>query len=122
MRKGLADFPHQRKERQVTLGNGPFAKYGGGRFSTELVTFCKDFSPTMHELRRLLGVKLGASNWHKVSGKLRGEDYRRVSSSWTDETNANYCTAAAELPEAIKIAFPVHVGQNTEESVQNYYH
>ncbi|KAL0185298.1 hypothetical protein M9458_020995, partial [Cirrhinus mrigala] len=44
-----------------------------------------------------------------VSGKLRGEDYRRVSSNWTDETNANYSTAVAELAEAIKVAFPARV-------------
>ncbi|KAI2648563.1 Gag-Pol polyprotein [Labeo rohita] len=37
------------------------------------------------------------------------EDYRRVSSSWTDETNTNYCTPVAELAEAIKEAFPACV-------------
>ncbi|KAL0149951.1 hypothetical protein M9458_054743 [Cirrhinus mrigala] len=108
----------------------PNPEEASDRFSTELITFCKEFSPTMYELRRLLAVKLGASNWHKVSGKLRGEDYRRVSSNWTDEANTNYCTAVAELPEAIKVAFPAHVDtsrignccQTREESVQDYYH
>ncbi|KAL0152324.1 hypothetical protein M9458_052047 [Cirrhinus mrigala] len=108
----------------------PNPEEAGDRFSTELVTFCKEFSPTMYELRRLLAVKLGASNWHKVSGKLRGEDYRRVSSNWTDEANAIYCTAVAELAEAIKVAFPACVNtskignccQTREESVQDYYH
>ncbi|KAI2644988.1 Mediator of RNA polymerase II transcription subunit 30 [Labeo rohita] len=65
-----------------------------------------------------------------VSGKLRGEDYRRASSSWTDEANANYCTAVAELAEAIKVAFPACVDtarianccQIREESVEDYYH
>ncbi|KAL0154410.1 hypothetical protein M9458_050303, partial [Cirrhinus mrigala] len=108
----------------------PNPEEAGDRFSIELITFCKEFSPTMYELRRLLAVKLGASKWHKVSGKLRGEDYRRVSSSWTDETNANYCTAVVELVEGIKVAFPVRVDtsrignccQTREESVQDYYH
>ncbi|KAI2661078.1 hypothetical protein H4Q32_030105 [Labeo rohita] len=65
-----------------------------------------------------------------VSRKLRGEDYHRMSSNWTDETNANYCTAVAELAEAIKVAFPARVDtskignccQTREESVQDYYH
>ncbi|KAL0152817.1 hypothetical protein M9458_051877 [Cirrhinus mrigala] len=108
----------------------PNPEEASNRFSTELITFCKEFSPTMHELRRLLAVKLGASNWHKVSGKLRGEDYRRASSSWTYEANANYCTAVAELAEAIKVAFPARVDtarignccQTREESIQDYYH
>ncbi len=42
----------------------PSPEKAGDRFSTELVTFCKEFSPTVHELRRLLAVKLGASSWH----------------------------------------------------------
>ncbi|KAL0147393.1 hypothetical protein M9458_057304 [Cirrhinus mrigala] len=74
------------------------------------------------------GVMMVFRPW-TVSGKLRGEDYRRVSSSWTDETNANYCTAVAELVEAIKVAFPARVDtsrignccQTREESVQDYY-
>ncbi|KAL0152991.1 hypothetical protein M9458_051695 [Cirrhinus mrigala] len=65
-----------------------------------------------------------------VSGKLRGEDYCRVSSNWTNETNATYCTAVAELVEAIRVTFPARVDtsrignccQTREESVQGYYH
>ncbi|KAL0199568.1 hypothetical protein M9458_002755, partial [Cirrhinus mrigala] len=37
----------------------PNPEEAGDRFSTELITFCKEFSPTMYELRRLLAVKLG---------------------------------------------------------------
>ncbi len=55
----------------------PSPEEAGDRFSTELVTFCKEFSPTVHELRRLLAVKLGVSSWHKVSGRLQREDCRR---------------------------------------------
>ncbi|KAL0162175.1 hypothetical protein M9458_041571, partial [Cirrhinus mrigala] len=52
------------------------------------------------------GVMMVFRPW-TVSGKLRGEDYRRMSSNWTDETNTKYCTAVAELAEAIRMAFPV---------------
>ncbi|XP_059415289.1 uncharacterized protein LOC132151098 [Carassius carassius] len=54
----------------------------GDKFSTELVTFCQEFSPTVHELRRLLAVKLGATSWHKVSGELQKEDCRREHCEW----------------------------------------
>ncbi|XP_016418964.1 uncharacterized protein LOC107748600 [Sinocyclocheilus rhinocerous] len=101
----------------------------GDKFSTELVTFCQEFSPTVHELRRLLAVKLGATSWHKVSGKLQKEDCRREHGEWEHRANVDYRTAVEELAEAIKIAFPARVDtakignccQSREESVQDYY-
>ncbi len=100
------------------------------RFSTELVTFCKEFSPTVHELRRLLAVKLGASSWHKVSGRLQREDCWRENSEWEHRHNLEYRTAVEELAEGIRTSFPARVDtskignccQNREESVQDYYH
>ncbi|KAL0150550.1 hypothetical protein M9458_054143 [Cirrhinus mrigala] len=75
------------------------------------------------------GVMMVYRPW-TVSGKLRGEDYHRMSSNWTDETNANYCTAVVELAEAIRVAFPARVDtsrignccQTREESVQDFCH
>ncbi len=75
----------------------PSPEEAGDRFSTELVTFCKEFSPTVHELRRLLAVKLGASSWHKVSGRLQREDCRRENSEWEHRHNLEYRTAVKEL-------------------------
>ncbi|KAL0160769.1 hypothetical protein M9458_044494, partial [Cirrhinus mrigala] len=83
----------------------------------------------MVEVSRPDGVMMVFRPW-TVSGKLRGEDYCRMSSNWTDETNANYCMAVAELAEAIRVAFPARVDtsrignccQTREESVQDYYH
>lgn len=80
----------------------PSPEEAGDSFSTEL-------SPTVHELRRLLAVKLGASSWHKVSGKLQREDYQREHSDWEHRANAEYRTAVAKLSGAIKIAFPACV-------------
>ncbi len=65
----------------------PSPEEAGDKFSTELVTFCKEFSPTVHELRRLLAVKLAASSWHKVSGRLQREDCRRKHSEWEHRHN-----------------------------------
>ncbi len=80
----------------------PSPEEAGNRFSTELVTFCKEFSPTVHELRRLLAVKLGASSWHKVSGRLQREDCRREHSDWEHRHNLEYRTAVEELAGGIR--------------------
>ncbi len=72
------------------------------RFSTELVIFCKEFSTTVHELRRLLAVKLGASSWHKVSGRLQREDCRTEHSDWEHRHNLEYRTAVEELAGGIR--------------------
>ncbi|XP_042584307.1 uncharacterized protein LOC122138010 [Cyprinus carpio] len=107
----------------------PSPDEAGDKFSTELVTFCQEFSPTVHELRRLLAVKLGATSWHKVSGKLQKEDCRREHCEWGHRDNADYRRAVEELAEAIKTAFPARVDtakignccQSRDESVQDYY-
>lgn len=101
------------------------------KFSTELIIFCQEFSPTVQELRRLLLVKLGATNWHKVSGKLpiATEDFWRAHIDWDDASNRPYRIAVNDLANAIKAAFPLRVDiaklisccQNREESVQDYY-
>lgn len=38
----------------------------GEKFAEALTFFCKEFSPTIQELRRLLSVSLGANDWHRV--------------------------------------------------------
>ncbi len=62
----------------------------GDRFSDELTTFCEEFSPTTQELRRLLAVKLGATNWHKVSSQMPTTERRRVHGTWLHEANEQY--------------------------------
>ncbi|KAL0161466.1 hypothetical protein M9458_045191, partial [Cirrhinus mrigala] len=55
---------------------------------------------------------------------------RKTRNTVKDETNTNYCTAVAELAEAIKVAFPARVDtskignccQTREESVQDHHH
>ncbi len=97
----------------------PSPEEAGDRFSTEL-------SPTVHELRRPLAVKLGASSWHKVSVRLQREDCRREHSEWEHRHNLEYRTAVEELAEDIKTSFPASVDtskigyccQNREEFVE----
>lgn len=101
------------------------------KFSTELITFCQEFSPTVQELRRLLFIKMGATNWQKVSAKLPTptEDFWRVHIDWDDASNRLHRIAVNDIANAIKAAFPLRVDieklisccQNGEESVQDYY-
>ncbi len=101
----------------------------GDRFSDELTTFCEEFSPTTQELRRLLAVKLGATNWHKVSSQMPTTERRRVHGTWLHEANEQYRSAVTDLTQAMKAAFPARVDtakingccQVREESVRDYH-
>ncbi len=101
----------------------------GDRFSDELTTFCEEFSPTTQELRRLLAVKLGATNWHKVSSQMPTTERRREHGTWLHEANEPYRSAVADLTKAMKAAFPARVDtakingccQVREESVRDYH-
>ncbi len=101
----------------------------GDRFSDELTTFCEEFSPTTQELRRLLAVKLGATNWHKVSSQMPTTERRREHGTWLHEANEPYRSAVKDLTQAMKAAFPARVDtakingccQVREESVRDYH-
>ncbi len=101
----------------------------GDRFSDELTTFCEEFSPTTQELRRLLAVKLGATNWHKVSSQMPTTERRREHGTWLHEANEPYRSAVKDLTHAMKAAFPARVDtakingccQVREESVRDYH-
>ncbi len=101
----------------------------GDRFSDELTTFCEEFSPTTQELKRLLAVKLGATNWHKVSSQMPTTERPRVHGTWLHEANEQYRSAVTDLTQAMKAAFPARVDtakingccQVREESVRDYH-
>ncbi|XDV19529.1 hypothetical protein PO909_024985 [Leuciscus waleckii] len=44
----------------------PNPEDAGDRFAGELIKFCQEFSPTTQELKRLVGMKLGAAKWQMV--------------------------------------------------------
>ncbi len=87
----------------------PSPEEAGDRFSTELVTFCKEFSPTVHELRRLLAVKLGASSWHKVSGRLQREDCRRENSEWEHRTEEMRTSQPRKSTGNMGVSFNIYI-------------
>ncbi|XP_057182604.1 uncharacterized protein LOC130549403 [Triplophysa rosa] len=101
----------------------------GKRFAEEPLIFCQEFSPTMPELRRLLAVKMGPANWHKVSAEAGNGQERREHTNWNNDENRPYTVAVTTLCNAIKTAFPARLDltkvsdcmQKKDESVQDYY-
>ncbi|KAI3355828.1 hypothetical protein L3Q82_004396 [Scortum barcoo] len=58
--------PWTQKDMMDALAHLPDPKVSSTQFSEELLIFCKEYSPTMHELRRLLMKKLGPAAYAKI--------------------------------------------------------
>ncbi|TKS65993.1 hypothetical protein D9C73_000049 [Collichthys lucidus] len=59
----------------------PSLESGGYRFGEELVSFCKNWTPTSHELRRLLKNRLTNDQFQRIATDLDG-DYHQEQSEW----------------------------------------
>ncbi|KAE8279990.1 hypothetical protein D5F01_LYC22125 [Larimichthys crocea] len=59
----------------------PSLESGGYRFGEELVSFCKNWSPTSDELRRLLKNRLTSDQFQRIATDLDG-DYHQEQSEW----------------------------------------
>ncbi|XP_076875446.1 uncharacterized protein LOC143525417 [Brachyhypopomus gauderio] len=100
---------------------------GGRKFAHELDMFCREFRPTSHELRRLLGLKLGVEVT-KIQMDWSVKNIQLVNSEWSHEGNEPYRTMLHELCAAIRDAFPLVMDltkiaickQNDSETVQEY--
>ncbi len=55
--------PWNEKDLKEAMTDLPHPKDSGEKFANDLDMFCKEFSPTMQELKRLLMLKLGATDW-----------------------------------------------------------
>ncbi|KAI3357199.1 hypothetical protein L3Q82_015657 [Scortum barcoo] len=120
--------PWTQKDMLDSLAHLPDPTVSGTRFSDELLIFCKEFSPTTHELRRLLMKKLGPAAYSKVRSACQGEA-RQVHPVWENEENAAYLNVLNNLMTTLKVAFPTKVDitkisdcrQQRDETVINYY-
>ncbi|KAI3360087.1 hypothetical protein L3Q82_014409 [Scortum barcoo] len=65
--------PWTQKDMMDATAHLPDPTVSGTRLSDELLIFCKEFSPTTHELRRLLMKKLGPVAYVKVHSACQGE-------------------------------------------------
>ncbi|KAL0199323.1 hypothetical protein M9458_007863, partial [Cirrhinus mrigala] len=90
--------------------------------------FCQEFSPTMQELKCLLMLKLGATDWHKIRPHFPTTNPRRSQADWQHDDNETYRQAVKTLCQQIKDNFPAKVNatkinctQKKDESVDDYY-
>ncbi|XP_027135833.1 uncharacterized protein LOC109142178 [Larimichthys crocea] len=105
----------------------PSLESGGYRFGEELVSFCKNWSPTSHELRRLLKKRLTSDQFQRITTDLDG-DYHQEQSEW--RAAGEYERWVVGVSKAIERAFPQKVCMTTiqqctqkkEESTEDYYH
>ncbi len=77
----------------------------GIRFADELQIFCEEFSPTLQELKRLLMLKLGATDWQKVGKNFPTANAARTHVEWNHADNKPYRSAVELLCQQVKTAF-----------------
>ena len=78
---------------------------GGNRMPAELVTFCRDFRPTTHELRRLLVTKLGPQ-FSRINVGWLDNDLKLSNPNWDHNDNNAYHLAITGVCDRICVAFP----------------
>ena len=77
----------------------------GTAFAVQFEVFCREFMPTVSEIRRLLMKKLGPTDFAKICRHCGG-DLRLTSPDWDDAVNAAYINALNTLLNALRTAFP----------------
>jgi len=86
----LVHRPWTHDDMVKALAHLPEVKASGLKFSNELFTFCKEFSPTTAELKRLLMKKLGPADYAKIKHALGEDDHRQVHLQWDHGDNHDY--------------------------------
>ncbi|KAM3622080.1 uncharacterized protein V6R79_020147 [Siganus canaliculatus] len=81
----------------------------GRIFAEELLIFCREFKPTINELRRLLIPKIKLRDWATISNKFPATDLCCKHINWKDAANVQYRDAIHYLCDSITQAFPVQV-------------
>ncbi|CAK6970983.1 uncharacterized protein LOC124478066 isoform X1 [Scomber scombrus] len=97
--------PWTDEDMKQAMSHLPDHRLSGTLFAQELMNFCKEFYPTMSELRRLLTMKMGSTDFAMIKEKTMGEE-RVVNPNWDDAGNAAYRFKIVELSDVIKIKFP----------------
>ncbi|KAL0185759.1 hypothetical protein M9458_017429, partial [Cirrhinus mrigala] len=121
--------PWNERDLKDAMSHLPHPRDSGEKFATDLDMFCQEFSPTMQELKRLLMLKLGATDWHKIRPHFPTSNTRRSKADWNHDDNETYRHAVETLCQQIKNNFPVKVNttkinyctQKKDESVDDYY-
>ncbi|XP_071062472.1 uncharacterized protein [Pseudochaenichthys georgianus] len=115
--------------KEISRDHLPDVELGGAKFAAALLMFCRQFTPTMPEIKTLLTLKMGPTHVSHFTEILRGQQHM-TKPEWDDELNATYRDVLGRLETAITKKFPVKVDmariyackQNPEETVNDYYH
>ncbi|KAM3621223.1 uncharacterized protein V6R79_008130 [Siganus canaliculatus] len=107
----------------------PDCKASGTKFRSALQDFCREFMPTMPELRRLLMKQMGPTNYTQIRAACDGDE-RPVHPDWTHNDNAAYRARVETVGRAVEAANPDRVDmskitsckQKPGEPVNDYYH
>ena len=107
----------------------PDHKASGERFGDEFGVFCAEFHPTMPEIRHLLMIKLGPTDYAKVKHACEGNE-RLNTAECGHQDNASYRQKLTDIQNELKAAFPTRVDmsnislctQRNGEYVEDYYH
>ena len=83
----------------------PDPRNSGIAFALQFETFCREFMPTVSEIRRLLMKKLGPTDFAKIRQHCGG-DLRLTSPNWGDVVNAAYVNALNTFLNALRTTFP----------------
>lgn len=78
----------------------------GTKFAEQFVFFCREFRPTMSELKRLLITKMKPLYWQKMAGKFPATDVRCGNIDWDHNENNDYKNAVQMLATEFTAAFP----------------
>ena len=124
----LVHRPWTLREMQDTLSHLPSVRNGGEAFIEQLIDFCQNFSPTEHELKRLLTIKMGATDFNQIKDLLNGAN-RQLNADWGHGDNDHYRNMLNALGTRLVARFPKRVDmakiatcrQNEDESVSDYY-
>ncbi|XP_034093425.1 uncharacterized protein LOC117560601 [Gymnodraco acuticeps] len=115
--------------KEISKDHLPNVELGGAKFSTALEMFCRQFSPTMPEIKKLLTLKMGPTHVSHFTQLLGGQQ-RMAETEWEHNDNAAYRDALTTLQAAITEKFPAKVDmsriyackQNADETVNDYFH
>lgn len=121
--------PWSEKDLREAITHLPHPRDSGIKFADELQIFCEEFSPTLQELKHLLMLKLGATDWNKVGKHFPTAYAARTHVEWNHADNEPYRSAVELLCRHVKTAFLVRVDiakidsciQRKDEAVQEYY-
>lgn len=105
----MVSRPWNKKDLKEAMTHLPHPKDSGEKFAKDLDMFCQEFSPTMQELKRLLMLKLGATDWHKIRPHFPTGNAQTKNADWNHADNEAYRQAVETLCQRIKTDFPVRV-------------